>query len=67
MLNRFYGAETETGNAVASTLNDYATEFVNKYIMGTNTETWENFVSNYNAMGGEQWAVEVNESYAALQ
>lgn len=67
VLNRFYGAETETGNAVASTLNDYATEFVNKYIMGTNTETWENFVSNYNAMGGEQWAVEVNESYAALQ
>lgn len=64
----FYGNETETGTAVASTLLDYATEYVYKYIMGTTSEdSWEEFVSGWLAMGGEDWTNEVNEAYYNMQ
>ena len=60
----FYGNETETGTAVASTLLDYATEYVYKYIMGnTSEDSWEEFVDGWLAMGGEDWTKEVNEAY----
>ena len=63
--NVFYGNETETGIAVSSTLTDYATEYVCKYIMGTAGESWDEFVNGWLAMGGEEWTKEVNEAYYA--
>lgn len=66
-LSVFYGPETETGLAVGSTLNDYANEYINRYIMGLEAEdSWEDFVTNYQAMGGETWAAEVNAAYSAI-
>lgn len=67
VLNVFYGSETETGVAVASTLDDYAQEYMCKYIMGTEAEdSWDGFVSGWLAMGGEDWTNEVNEAYNAI-
>ena len=66
-LNVFYGEETQTGLAVASTLSDYANEYINRYIMGMEAEdSWDDFVANYRQMGGDAWTAEVNEAYNAI-
>lgn len=66
-LAPYYGSETETGLASSSTLYDYAVEYINRYIMGMEEEdSWDEFVANYQAMGGEAWAEEVNAAYDAL-
>lgn len=66
-LNVFYGPETNIGVAVSSTLADYAEEYINRYIMGLEAEdSWDAFVANYQKMGGEAWAAEVNEAYNAI-
>lgn len=40
------------------------TEYLCKYIMGTVSEdSWDEFVDEWLAMGGQQWTEEVNESY----
>ncbi len=63
----FYGPETETGVAVAATLADYANEYINRYVMGLETEdSWDGFVSGYMQMGGETWTTEVNAAYSAI-
>ncbi len=63
----FYGAETETGVAVAATLGGYADEYINRYIMGMEAEdSWDAFVTNYMQMGGEAWTSEVNAAYEAI-
>lgn len=64
VLNVFYGSETETGVAVASTLKDYVTQYFCNYIMGNKPEdSWQEFVDGWLAMGGETWTEEVNEAY----
>lgn len=64
VLEAFYGDETKTGLASASTLNDYTVEYYHRYIMGTEAQdSWDGFVSSYNAMGGSVWAEEVNAAY----
>lgn len=67
LLSVHYGNSTETELMVSSTLKDYWTEYFIKYIMGTESEdSWDEFVSGWLSMGGEQWIAEVNEAYAAL-
>ena len=66
VMDVFYGNETETGASVASTLTDYTTEYFCKYIMGTASESWDEFVDGWLAMGGEEWTKEVNEAYYAI-
>ncbi len=59
-----YGQETKTGLEVKSILKTYVTEYLCKYIMGTVSEdSWDEFVDEWLAMGGQQWTEEVNESY----
>lgn len=62
-----YGQETKTGLEVKSILKTYVTEYLCKYIMGTVSEdSWDEFVDEWLAMGGQQWTEEVNESYAKI-
>lgn len=62
----YYGPETETGVAVSSTLSDLFTQYICRYIMGLEAEdSFDTFVANWNAMGGEAWTAEVNAAYNA--
>ena len=62
----YYGPETETGVAVSSTLSDLFTQYICRYIMGLEAEdSFNTFVANWNAMGGEAWTAEVNAAYNA--
>ena len=62
-----YGQETKTGLEVKSILKTYVTEYLCKYIMGTVSEdSWDEFVGEWLAMGGQQWTEEVNEGYAKV-
>ena len=64
----YYGPETETGTALGSTLNDYAVQYVNRYIMGLESEdSFDKFVANWLSMGGADWTAEANEAWAALK
>ena len=68
VVNVYYGAETETGTVIASTLNDYAVQYVNRYIMGLESEdSFDKFVADWLAMGGADWTAEANAAWAALK
>lgn len=65
--NYYYGPTTETESKASSTLSDLTTEFVIQYILGQKTEAdWESFKEQYNQLGGEQIAKEINEQYTSI-
>lgn len=62
----FYGAETETGLAVSTTLRDMTVQYFCRYIMGLEADdSFDTFVDNWNVMGGSIWTEEVNAAYNA--
>ncbi len=66
VANVYYGSETDTGIAVATTLNDMVVQYICRYVMGLeNEDSFDTFVENWNAMGGATWTEEVNAAYAA--
>jgi len=68
VVDVYYGSETETGTTLSSTLNDYAVQYINRYIMGLESEdSFDKFVSDWLAMGGADWTAEANEAWAALK
>ena len=68
VVDVYYGSETETGTTLSSTLNDYAVQYINRYIMGLESEdSFDKFVSDWLAMGGADWTDEVNAAWAASQ
>ena len=65
--NYFYGPTTEAESRSASTLSDLTSQFVIQYILGEKTEAdWQSFKDQYNKLGGEEIAKEINEQYAAI-
>lgn len=65
--NMFVGAPTETMTSRMSTLQDLQDEVFVKIILGESPiEAFDQFVNDFNALGGEQITAEVNEWYASL-
>lgn len=71
LYNAFYGAPTETmatkGSNIVSNagqLSKMENEVFTKIIMGAPIETFDDFVEDWNRLGGEQITTEVNEWYS---
>jgi len=62
-LSEMRGAEPPGLAAVASTLNQLQETFFTRIIMGEPIELFDQFVSDWLAMGGEAGTIEVNEMY----
>ncbi|GHU73137.1 hypothetical protein AGMMS49992_10770 [Clostridia bacterium] len=66
--SEFYGAATPTEQDRFASLDSMLTEYVSRFIMGEVDETsWQEFVNNWQALGGSDWTSEVNEQWKALQ
>ena len=64
----FVGAATETMTYMMSTLDDLRDEAFVKIILGEEpVDSYDTFVENWMAMGGEQITAEVNEWYASVK
>ena len=67
LYNEYYGNPTPTELEKGATLSDMTKEYFNKFIMGSVEEgSWDKFVSDWKALGGDTWTQEVNEQYAAM-
>ena len=66
--NEFYGDPTPTELRVASILRDMWDEFAARYIIGDLPyEAWDTFVADWRRLGGDEWAAEANEQFAAMR
>jgi putative aldouronate transport system substrate-binding protein len=61
MLNRFYGPPTPTMAAKLPTLQTMEAEMITKIIMGDPIERFDQFVEQWNQMGGAEIVDEVNQ------
>lgn len=67
VYNVYYGPATESETQYKSTLNDMASEYFIKFIMGdVDVESWDGFKSDWLALGGQDWWDEVKVGYAEL-
>jgi len=63
----YYGQSTPTQLERQTDLDTMTQEYFNRFIMGDVAEdSWEGFVSDWNAMGGEKITEEVRAQYAEL-
>ncbi len=59
-----YGGTSTAGSQYASTINAYVSTYIDRYIMGEVAEdSWEQFVSDFLQMGGQEWTDEINAAY----
>lgn len=66
--NKFYGNPTEAQLANESILNDMFAEYALNIVNGTSPlESYDEFIENWYAQGGQQWTDEVNAWYDTVK
>lgn len=67
IYNVDHNGTTETEANVGSTISDYVQEYFHSFIMGQkDASSWDEFVSQWNTLGGDKITAEVNEGYNAI-
>ena len=67
IYNVDYNGTTETEANVGSTISDYVDEYFHSFIMGQkDASSWDEFVSQWKQLGGEQITAEVNAGYQSI-
>ncbi|WP_308635492.1 extracellular solute-binding protein [Paenibacillus silvisoli] len=65
LTNEFIGAPTPTMAQKGSILMDMEKQMITKIILGESVDSFDTFVENWKASGGDQITAELNEWYAA--